>query len=75
MRNPNEEQIKFINTTITASKGTAGLRTQVGGCATTITAAAEATGGLCKGTLFTKRTKTNNQSKKTLLWQTKKSML
>lgn len=47
-----EEQIKFVAPNIQASRGSAGLRTQAYGMATTITAAAEAIGGLRKGTLF-----------------------
>lgn len=48
------ETVNVINPDVTASKGSAGLNTQIPGQATTVSAAAEATGGIQEGTFIKK---------------------
>lgn len=45
------EHIKFVEKTVRPTKGTAGLATQVPGCATTIGNLASATGGIKPGNI------------------------
>lgn len=46
------ETVKFPQAKVTATRGNAGLHTQCGGLATTVSVAAEATGGMHGGEIF-----------------------
>lgn len=58
MKNENlEETIHFPRAQTAATRGSAGLWTQIPGAATTVSAVAEATGGMKGGALYANRTK------------------